>query len=77
MFLDVATVVAGQPKDLVMAVWVAWHGPAAPTLYDGLVRRCLLGVNKDDGLVMHDVLAALGRGLLLDPSSPHLSLIHI
>jgi hypothetical protein len=65
MFLDVATILRGRPLDLVMAVWTAWHGPAARTYYDDLIRRCLLGADPQGRLVMHDVLVALGRGFIL------------
>jgi hypothetical protein len=65
MFLDVATILRGQPLDRAMAVWKAWHGPAAPTRFADLQRRCLLGVDEGGRLVMHDVLVALGRGIIL------------
>jgi hypothetical protein len=65
MFLDVATILHGQPLGRVMAVWRAWHGPAARTFYDDLVRRSLLGADARGRLVMHDVLVVLGRGFVL------------
>jgi hypothetical protein len=65
MFLDVATILQGQPSQLAMAVWTAWHGAAAVTLYDNLVWRSLLGADAQGRLVMHDVLVALGRGVVL------------
>jgi hypothetical protein len=65
MFLDVATILRGQPLELVMAVWTAWHGKAAVTFYKDLVRRSLLGADANGMLVMHDVLVALGRGVIL------------
>jgi glucose/arabinose dehydrogenase len=65
MFLDVATILRGQPRDLVMAVWRGWHGEAAITFYQDLVWRSLLGADAEGRLVMHDVLVALGRGVVL------------
>jgi hypothetical protein len=68
MFLDVATVLRGQPLDRAMAVWKAWHGRPARTCFVELETRCLLGV-EEGRLVMHDVLAALGRGLILQKTA--------
>jgi hypothetical protein len=65
MFLDVATILRGQPQDRVLAVWEAWHGPAALARFADLRRRCLLGVDEEGRLVMHDVLVLLGRGIIL------------
>jgi hypothetical protein len=65
MFLDVATILRGQPNQLVMAVWTAWHGASAVTLYEDLVWRSLLGSDAQGRLMMHDVLVALGRGVVL------------
>jgi hypothetical protein len=71
MFLDVATILRGQPLELVMAVWSAWHGDTAVTCYDDLVWRGLLEPEAEGNLVMHDVLVALGRGVALH-SKPRL-----
>jgi hypothetical protein len=65
MFLDVATILRGQPVDVVMAVWTAWHSPAAVTFYKNLVRRNLVDADEEGKLVIHDVLVALGRGIIL------------
>jgi hypothetical protein len=66
MFLDVATILRGHLLDRAMAVWKAWHGPAAPTRFADLQRRCLLGVDDEGRLAVHDVLVALGRGIILN-----------
>jgi hypothetical protein len=65
MFLDVATILRGERRELVMAVWKAWHSAAATTYYTDLVRRSLLGIDEEGRLAMHDVLVALGRGIIL------------
>jgi hypothetical protein len=65
MFLDVATILRGRPLELVMAVWTAWHSDAAVSLYQDLVWRSLLDSDAEGRLVMHDVLVALGRGVVL------------
>ena len=65
MFLDVATILRGQPKKQALAVWSAWHGKAAPTYFEDLSRRCLLEVDAHGRLKMHDVLVALGRRVIL------------
>jgi hypothetical protein len=66
MFLDVATVLRGQPKWAAMAVWEAWHGANTGYWLDGLKNCCLLGVNAAGNIQMHDVVANLGHGILLD-----------
>eukprot|EP00878_Enallax_costatus_P020728 GHUV01021920.1.p1 GENE.GHUV01021920.1~~GHUV01021920.1.p1 ORF type:complete len:632 (+),score=132.80 GHUV01021920.1:114-2009(+) len=70
MFLDVATALSGQPADVVLDVWKDWHGAEAAMWYADLVRNCLLRPSSDDRLQMHDVLAAMGRGMVLDQQSP-------
>jgi hypothetical protein len=65
MFLDVATILRGERLEEVRAVWKAWHGDAAATYHADLVRRSLLGTDENGRLVMHDVLVALGRGIIL------------
>jgi hypothetical protein len=65
MFLDVATILHSERLDLSMAVWTGWHTAAAATYYADLVRRSLLGADAKGKLVMHDVLVALGRGIVL------------
>jgi hypothetical protein len=44
MFLDAATIMRGWGREWAMAVWTAWHGPAAAAFFKELTRRCLLGV---------------------------------
>jgi hypothetical protein len=65
MFLDVATILRGESMEGVRAVWMGWHGDAAATYYADLVRRSLLGTDEEGWLVMHDVLVALGQGIIL------------
>jgi hypothetical protein len=65
MFLDAATIMRGWGLERAMEVWTAWHGPAAAAFFQELTRRCLLGVDANDGLLVHDVLAVLGRGVVL------------
>ena len=71
MFLDVATILRGKDKELVMAVWTAWHGDAAAVCYEDLVWNNLLETGAEGELVIHDVLVALGRGVVLH-SKPRL-----
>jgi hypothetical protein len=66
MFLDAATVLRGQPVDLAEAVWRAWHGLEASGWLEELQRRCLVAVDEDLQLQVHDVMAARARGILLD-----------
>ena len=66
MFLDVACVLQGQPLAAALAVWAAWHGPEARSFHKDLGRRCLLGVDEGGRLRMHDVIVALGRGIVLE-----------
>eukprot|EP00878_Enallax_costatus_P040680 GHUV01047028.1.p3 GENE.GHUV01047028.1~~GHUV01047028.1.p3 ORF type:complete len:107 (-),score=13.37 GHUV01047028.1:361-681(-) len=68
MFLDVATVLRGHPKELALTVWDAWHGSGASVWFEGLERRNLLSSDDAERLQMHDVLVALGRSLLLENS---------
>jgi hypothetical protein len=65
MFLDVATILRGERREDVLAVWIARHTVAAFTYYVDLLRRSLLGADAEGRLVMHDVLLALGRGIVL------------
>jgi hypothetical protein len=73
MFLDAATILRGWPLEGAMALWTAWHGPAAATFFKELTRRCLLGVARqldwrgepEEVLLVHDVLVVLGRGVVL------------
>jgi hypothetical protein len=72
MFLDAATILRGWTLETAMAVWTAWHGPAAAAFFKELTRRCLLGLvphdwglGMQDELLMHDVLVVLGRGVVL------------
>jgi hypothetical protein len=73
MFLDAATIMRGWRLQRAIAVWTAWHGPAAAAFFKELTRRCLLGVvaqkdvhgKQEDVLVVHDVLVVLGRGVVL------------
>jgi hypothetical protein len=66
MFLDAASIMRGWPLEQAMAVWTAWHGPAAAAFFKELTWRCLLGVVAVTRQVqMHDVLVVLGRGVIL------------
>jgi hypothetical protein len=65
MFLDAATILRGWGLERAMAVWTAWHGPAAAAFFKELTRRCLLGVDARGRLVVHDVLVVLGQGVVL------------
>jgi hypothetical protein len=70
MFLDAATVFAGQPQDLALVVWNAWYDCDVQFALEGLVRRSMLLDPKESPsasrglLLMHDVLRYLGRGLV-------------
>jgi len=70
MFLDAVTVCRGQPFALVMAVWKAWYPSAGVQVqFKNLERRCLLGLDEQSNLVVHDVLVALGCSLIAEPDS--------
>jgi hypothetical protein len=65
MFLDAVTILRGWGLEEALEVWAAWHGPAAAASFTELTRRCLLRVDAERRLVVHDVLVALGRGAVL------------
>lgn len=68
MFLDVATVLAGQPSELALAVWGAWQEKYMGLELQNLEQRSLLELRPASGgsrLGMHDVLKYLGRGIVL------------
>eukprot|EP00878_Enallax_costatus_P014890 GHUV01015586.1.p1 GENE.GHUV01015586.1~~GHUV01015586.1.p1 ORF type:complete len:495 (+),score=105.05 GHUV01015586.1:921-2405(+) len=66
MFLDVATVLQDQHKEGPLAVWKALpNRVGASLLLESLERRSLLSFTFNGWLEMHDVLAALGRGMVL------------
>jgi hypothetical protein len=67
VFLDVATMLRGQALDAAMAMWRDWHHDCCFTCadFEELELRCLLRVDEEGRLVVHDVLAALGRGFIL------------
>jgi hypothetical protein len=65
MFLGAATILRGWPMEEAMEVWTVWQGPVAAAAFKELTRRCLLGVDPERRLVMHDVLVALGRSAVL------------
>jgi hypothetical protein len=66
MFLDVATVLRGQPKEAAKAVWRAWHKSNASSWLHDLQNLCLIDVDEAGNLQMHNVIAQLGRGILLN-----------
>jgi hypothetical protein len=71
MFLDVATVLRRKSYFRAEAAWIGWHGDCAPKLFADLKRRCLVEVNEDGQLEMHDLLVELGRAIIMDPKSEH------
>jgi hypothetical protein len=66
MFLDVATVLHGRSCSLAKNVWSAWHGVQAFQYFQELQNGCLLFVDANQRLAMHDVLSCVGRGMILD-----------
>jgi hypothetical protein len=64
MFLDATTIMRGWNQEDAMAVWIVWHGTIAVGFYEELTRRCLLGVDVQSRLVVHDVLEVLGRSIM-------------
>eukprot|EP00878_Enallax_costatus_P038437 GHUV01043671.1.p1 GENE.GHUV01043671.1~~GHUV01043671.1.p1 ORF type:complete len:313 (+),score=74.24 GHUV01043671.1:652-1590(+) len=67
MFLDVATVMAGESKDIAVPVWTAWHWGIDATFHlDSLEERCLVTTDSAGCLGMHPVLAALAHNIILD-----------
>eukprot|EP00878_Enallax_costatus_P033640 GHUV01037181.1.p1 GENE.GHUV01037181.1~~GHUV01037181.1.p1 ORF type:complete len:173 (-),score=31.49 GHUV01037181.1:1003-1521(-) len=64
-FLDAATVLRGEPKQLALAVWSKQQGACVQGWYEDLEQRNL--VNPEATHVqMHDVLAALAQSMVLD-----------
>jgi hypothetical protein len=64
MFMDVAAALAGERKDLALAVWKAWHGDQAATCYAELESRCLLETDDEGLMRMHDVIRNVARAAL-------------
>jgi hypothetical protein len=69
MFLDAATLLQGWSVAKALAVWQAWRGPNASSYFEDLCHSSLVEVQHKkitgDVLAMHDVLVALGQGIVL------------
>jgi hypothetical protein len=64
MFMDVAAALAGQRKDLALAVWDTWHGAVAVQCDAELEARYLLSTNDQGLMRMHDVIRNVARAAL-------------
>ncbi|KAG0598440.1 hypothetical protein M758_12G073700 [Ceratodon purpureus] len=67
MFLDIACFMLGHPAELSLEVWKSNDCYSAPSWsLDQLVQRCLVKVDSDGQLSMHDLLRDMGRGIVLE-----------
>jgi hypothetical protein len=73
MFLDIACFMIGQREDRAMQIFEAcksdYKGPASS--FNSLKDKCLVKLDKDRRIVMHDVLRDMGRQVVID-ESPHM-----
>jgi hypothetical protein len=69
IFLDAATVAAGEPVDRLMPAWNSWHGSAASSWLAEL-QQCDM-VQDSDTLVTDPAMALLAQHMLQDKSSRH------
>jgi len=69
MFLDVAFFLVGAPKDVALDFWNSddYFNPASIRLCK-LIDRCLLKVNENGFLTMHDLLQDMGRDVVMKKS---------
>jgi hypothetical protein len=64
MFLQVAALLSGQQRSLVLDVWRAQYTQAVDQYLKDLERHSLLGCDAEGNITIHDVLRDLGRHLL-------------
>lgn len=71
IFLDTVSVLHGKRRITALWVWEAWwkgQGSAELALEE-LQHRALVSIDSKQRLVVHDVIKALGRGIIRDPGS--------
>lgn len=69
MFLDTVSVLHQQDAAIAKMVWEAQLGLDMELAFRTLLRRHLISVDADGRLLVHDVILALGRAMILDPSN--------
>ena len=70
MFLDIACFMLGQLEEVALEVWKANDEYAAPSWsLNQLVQRCLVEVDSDGQLSMHDLLRDMGRNIVKENAS--------
>jgi hypothetical protein len=70
MFLDIAFFLVGAPKDVALDFWNSddLFSSAATTPLCKLIDRCLLKVDENGFLTMHDLLRDMGRDVVVKKS---------
>ena len=70
MFLDIAFFLVGAPKEMALDFWNSddLFSSAATTILCKLIDRCLLKVDENGLLTMHDLLRDMGRDVVMKKS---------
>ncbi len=70
MFLDIACFMIGQRENIAMQIFEAcksdYKGPASS--FNSLKDKCLVKLDEDRRIVMHDLLRDMGRQVVMDQS---------
>jgi len=70
MFLDIACFMIGQPERIAMQIFEAcrsnYKGPAAS--FSSLEDKCLVKLDEDKRIVMHDCIRDMGRQVVMNQS---------
>ncbi len=70
MFLDIACFMIGQRENRAMQIFEAcksdYKGPAPS--FNSLIDKCLVKLDEDRRIVMHDLLRDMGRQVVIDKS---------
>jgi len=69
IFLDAVSVMDGRNSRAAHQVWDAWWEGAGGAALDELQRRTLVSVDEDGLLRVHDIIRAVGRGIICKPLS--------
>lgn len=69
MFLDIACIMIDHPKDLAMEIWESSgeyddYGSTSWSL-DRLIAKCLVQIDGDGQLRMHDLVQDMGRHVVM------------
>lgn len=69
IFLDIACFFIGEKKDTAIKIWEGsgWKGYLG---FQTLQRKCLVQVDMENNIIMHDHLRDLGRDLAKEPALP-------